>query len=53
MAEVMDEDYADADAGQEWSYDVDAGYSVIIAALDDADSDDDCWKCTGVERASA
>ena len=53
MAEVMDEDYADAEPGQEWTYDIDAGYSVIIAALDDADTDDDCWKCTGAEEIPA
>src|SRR5438552_18608284 len=53
MAEVMDEDFVDAEPGQQWTYDIDAGYSVIVAALDDADRDEDCWKCTCVEETSA
>jgi hypothetical protein len=53
MVDVMDEDFADAEAGQEWTYEVADGYSVIVAALDDADTDDDCWKCRGVEEISA
>jgi hypothetical protein len=40
-------------AGQEWAYEIDAGYSVLVAALDDAGTDADCWKCAGVGELPA
>lgn len=45
VGELADDDLADVEPGEDRNYEFADGMIVIVAGLDDADTDDDCWRC--------
>lgn len=45
VGRLADEGLAEIEPGIDQIYDINADVSVVVAGLEDADTDDDCWKC--------
>src|SRR5688572_21933291 len=45
LGRLADEGIEDIEPGLDHAFDINKDVAVIVAGLDDADTDDDCWKC--------
>jgi hypothetical protein len=51
VGRLADEGLEDVEPGIERPYQLSDRVSVIVAGLDDADVDEDCWKCRAAEAS--
>jgi hypothetical protein len=48
LGRFAEEGLGEIEPGLEETYDINDGVSVVVAGLEDADTDEDCWKCRQV-----
>jgi hypothetical protein len=49
VGRLADERLGEIEPGLDQTYAINDGVSIVVAGLEDADSDDDCWKCRGAQ----
>ena len=45
VGQLADEGLSEVEPGIDHAFAINDGVAVVVAGLDDADTDDDCWKC--------
>jgi hypothetical protein len=45
VGQLADEGLSELEPGIDHAFAINGGVAVVVAGLDDADTDDDCWKC--------
>lgn len=45
LGRLADEGFVDIEPGIDQTYEINDGVSIVVAGLDDADTDEDCWRC--------
>jgi hypothetical protein len=45
LGRLAEEGISEIEPGIDQTYDITDGVAVIVAGLDEGDTDDDCWKC--------